>query len=230
MQASIQVYETREQAVLATASAVSAELRRLIAERGRAIGIFSGEPDKREFLPEILDALAGDKAIEWTRVVTFHTAELLGADEDSAQSHRKLLLDHLVRRVPMAEFHGIRGEAANPEAVCTNYAALLKTRPPDFAVLEIGENGQLALIDSRACNFGDSAAVKLIDSAISLTIPTLMACPTLFVIATGEGKQRAVSAALEGEITESCPASILQTHPNAHLFLDKEAAARLSII
>ncbi len=215
---------------MAAARAVAAELRRLIAERGRAIGIFSGESAQREFLPEFLNALVGDESIEWTRVIAFHTAELLGADEDSPQSHRKLLLDHLVRRVPVAEFHGIRGEAANPEAVCTNYAALLKKRPPDFAVLEIGESGQLALIDSRACNFLDSAAVKLVESAISLTIPALMACPTLFVIATGEGKQRAVSAALEGEITESCPASILQTHPNAHLFLDKEAAAGLSII
>jgi glucosamine-6-phosphate deaminase len=226
LQASIQVYETREQAVLATASTVSAELRRLIAERGRAIGIFSGDASQTE----LLDQLANAEIIEWTRVVTFHTAELLGADEDSPQSHRKLLLDHLVRRVPMAEFHGIRGEAANPDAVCTNYAALLKTRTPDFAVLEIGESGQLALIDSRACDFEDSAAVKLVESAISLTIPTLMACPTLFVTMFGEQKQQAVQDALEGEVTESCPASILQTHPNAHLFLDKEAAARLSII
>lgn len=212
MQASIQVYETAQQAAFAAADAVAAEIRRLIATRGRAIGIFSGEPNQREFL----DTLAGDETIEWTRVIGFHTAELLGADEDSPQSHRKLLLNHLVRRVPLAEFHGIRGEAANPDAVCTNYAALLKTRPPDFAVLEIGESGQLALIDSRACDFEDSAAVKMVDSAISLTIPTLLACPSVFVTATGKGTLETV---LEGEISNNCPASILRTHPNVHLLL-----------
>ncbi|MEK7829639.1 MAG: 6-phosphogluconolactonase [Acidobacteriota bacterium] len=226
MQASIQVYETHWQAAFAAASAVAAEIRRLIAERGRAIGIFSGEASQREFL----DALAGDESIEWTRVIVFHTAELLGADENSPQSHRKLLLDHLVRRVPLAEFHGIRGEAANPEAVCANYAALLKTRPPDFAVLGIGESGELAAIDSRACDLNDQASVRLVDSAISLTPPALMACPALFVTASGKSIREAVRLAIEDEISESCPASILQTHPNAHLFLDSEAAAGLSLI
>ena len=121
----------------------------------------------------------------------------------------------------MAEFHGIRGEAANPQAVCANYAALLKTRPPDFAVFEIGENGELAAIDSSNCDFNDSSIVKLTGSMIALTIPALMACPSLFVIATGN--QQAARAALEGEISASCQASILQTHPNAQLFLEREA-------
>lgn len=105
----------------------------------------------------------------------------------------------------MVEFHGLRGEAANPEAVCANYAELLKTRQPDFAVLGIGGNGELAAIDSDNCDFHDSSAVKLTRSAITLTIPTLMACRSLFVL-------------VEGEISESRPASILRTHPSVHLY------------
>ncbi len=179
-------------------------MRRLIAERGRAIGIFSGETSQTELLAHLVNA----EAIEWTRVIGFHTFELLGAEEDAPTSQRKFLLDHLVCRVPMAEFHGLRGEAANPEAVCSNYAELLKKRPPDFAVLGIGEGGK---IGSGNCDIRDSATVKLTDSTITLTIPTLMACRSLFVLA-------APQATTENEISDTCPASILRTHPNAHLF------------
>ena len=190
-------------------------MRRLIAERGRAIGIFSVEIAQAELLRELVNA----DGIDWTRVIGFHGFELLGADENAPHSQRKFLFDHLVRRVPMVEFHGLRGEAANPEAVCANYAELLKTRPPDFALLGIGDSGQLAAIDSRNCDFSDSKAVKPTDAAVTLTIPTLMACRSLFLIATGEKKRRGVEALIEGEIHESWPASVLQSHPNVHLFL-----------
>ncbi|MEP7337145.1 MAG: 6-phosphogluconolactonase [Acidobacteriota bacterium] len=231
----------------AAATAVAAEILRLIAERGRAIGIFASTISHVEFPDELVKA----KGIEWTRAVGFHTGEYLGLEEDAPQSSRKFLLDRLVLRVPMAEFHGIRGEAANPDAVCANYAAMLKSRPPDFAILEIGENGHLAFIGPSDCDFNDPAAVKIVAldeacrqqqvsdgafarledaprRAISLTIPTFMACQHLFVIACGVRKQRAVRDAIEGAISESCPASILRTHPGAHLFLDREAAGKSS--
>ncbi|HMY71537.1 MAG TPA: hypothetical protein PLQ88_06860, partial [Blastocatellia bacterium] len=121
----------------------------------------------------------------------------------------------------------LRGEAANPEAVCANYAALLKSRPPDFAVLEMG-------IDPPDC---DSAAVNVIElneayrrqqvrdgafaeledvptKALSLTRQTIMNCEKLFLIAPESHRQN----------TESRAASILRSHPNARFFLDREAA------
>lgn len=220
MQASVHVYESHQQASLAAANAIAAELRRLIAERGRAVGIFSGEASQTE----LLDHLVKAEGIEWTRVIGFHTFELLGADEDAPHSQRKFLFDHLVCRVPMVEFHGLRGEAANPDAVCVNYAALLKTRPPDLAVLGIGRSGELAAIDSASCDFDDPSAVKLTDSAITLTIPMLRTCPSLFVIANGKSQPEAVRATLTGEVSPGCPASILQIHPNAHLFFGGEFA------
>lgn len=243
----VNVYESRRQMGTAAALAVAGEMRRLIAERGRAIGIFASAPSQNEFLDELVKA----EAVEWTRVVGFHLDEYLGVSEDAPQSFRKYLLDRLVLRVPMAEFHGLRGEAANPEAVCANYAALLRSRPPDFAALGIGENGHLAFIDPPVCDFGDPAAVKIVEldeicrrqqindgafarledvprRALSLTIPTLMACGKLFVSVPGARKREALKNAIEGEIETACPASILRTHPNAHLFLDREAAAGLS--
>jgi glucosamine-6-phosphate deaminase len=55
--------------------------------------------------------------------------------------------------------------------------------------------------------------------AISLTIPAIMACPKLFLIATEEAKRGAHRAMIEGEITMACPASILRTHEDAHMFI-----------
>ena len=216
MQASVHLYESHQQASLAAAKAIASEIRRLIAERGLAVGIFSGEA-------ALLDQLAAADAIEWTRVIGFHTFELLGAAEDAPHSQRKLLFDHLVRQVPMAEFHGLRGDAANPEAVCVNYSALLKSRPPDVAVLEIGKGWELAAIDSANCDFNDRSAVKLTDSAITLTIPVLLGCSSLFVTVSSNASQEAVKAAITGEVSPNCPASILQTHPNVHLFWERDS-------
>lgn len=246
-QLNVYVYGSRQQMGSAAATAVAAEIRRLISERDRAVGIFASAPSQNEFLDELVES----PDIEWTRVVGFHLDEYLGMGEEAPQSFRRFLIDRLVKRVPIAEFHGLRGEAANPQAVCANYAALLKARAPDFAVLGIGENGHLAFIDPPVCDFNDAEAVRVVEldldcrnqqvhdgafgsidevprHAISLTIPTIIACSRLFVIVPGARKQEAVRNTIVGEIAPACPASILRTHPDAHLFLDRDSAAQFS--
>lgn len=224
---------------------IAAEIRQLIARLGRAVGVFDSAPS----LGEIFDELANTAGIEWTRVIGFHLDEVLGVKEDSPESSRNFLLARLVRRIPMAEFHGLRGEAANPEAVCVNYTALLKSRPPDFALLELKERGRLASISAPECDFNDPAQVKTVGingpadqrlpldrspggsgkfkdgrlPAISLTIPAIMACPKLFVIAPDATKQEAARVILESPIATTFPASILRTHKDAHLFLIQDA-------
>jgi len=47
------------------------------------------------------------------------------------------------------------------------------------------------------------------------------------VLVNGERKAAAVRAALEGPITERCPASALRRHPAATLFLNGDAASLL---
>ncbi len=220
------------------AAAVAVELRSLISERKRAVGIFASNPAQIEFL----DYLVGAADIEWTRVIAFHPDEYLGISEMAPQSFRRFILDRLVKRVPVAEFHAIRGEAANTDAVCANYAALLKSRPPDFAVLGIGEDGSLGSLSPAVCEFNDSSSVKVfqidedhrrrivdngffrsIDEAprgiISLTIPTIMPCRSLFAVAQAGINRDALRNTIEGEIHSAYPASILRTHRNAHLYL-----------
>jgi glucosamine-6-phosphate deaminase len=215
----IHIYKSRLELGAAAAAAVAVEIRSLITQRNRAVGIFASDPSHIEFLDELVNTAD----IDWTRVIGFHLDEYLGIGEEAPQSLRRFLLDRLVKRVPIAEFHAIRGEAANPEAVCANYARSLASRPPDFALLGIGENGRLGSIDPPVCDLNDAAAVKIVElddrRALSLTIPTILSCPTLFAIAYGSRNQDAIGKMIEGEIGPACPASILRTHPNAHLFL-----------
>jgi glucosamine-6-phosphate deaminase len=42
-------------------------------------------------------------------------------------------------------------------------------------------------------------------------------------------KAQAVKAALEGPVTEGCPASILRTQPNVKLYLDGASAALVKL-
>jgi glucosamine-6-phosphate deaminase len=63
--------------------------------------------------------------------------------------------------------------------------------------------------------------------ALSLTVPFFLRVPRALVFVNGERKSSAVQAALEGPITEACPASALRRHPHATMFLDAGAASRL---
>ncbi len=63
--------------------------------------------------------------------------------------------------------------------------------------------------------------------ALTMGIGDIMRARKIVLIATGESKAKAVKALVEGEVTPSCPASILQLHSDVTVFLDKESASLL---
>ncbi len=245
-QLNVYVYESRPQMGQAAAAVIAAEIRHAIQERGRAVVILASAPSQNEFLASLAQA----PDIDWSRVTAFHLDEYLGMDDQAPQSFRKFLIDRLVHKVPLGHFHGLGGEVPDGTAEAKRYAKLLEENPPDFAVLGIGENGHLAFIDPPFCDFNDPDAVKVVQldevcrnqqvndgafasldqvprDALSLTIPTLMSRPKLFAIAPGPAKREAIKNTVAGPISTSCPASILRTHPDAHLFIDVVAAEYL---
>src|SRR5215212_1102867 len=246
-QLNVYVYESRPKMGQAAAAVVAAEIRRAIEERGRAVVILASAPSQNEFLASLVEA----PGIDWSRVTAFHLDEYLGMDDQAPQSFRKFLIDRLVDKVPLCQFHGLRGDAPDGMAEAKRYAKLLAENPPDFAVLGIGENGHLAFIDPPFCDFNDPAPVKVVEldevcrtqqvhdgafeslaeiprQALSLTIPTIMACPKLFAIVPGPAKREAIRSTIEGPIATQCPASILRRHADAHLFIDRDSAALLA--
>lgn len=62
---------------------------------------------------------------------------------------------------------------------------------------------------------------------ITLGINQIMEANVVIVIANGSHKAQIVREALQGEVTNRVPASILQNHPNCYFVLDQTAASNL---
>ena len=242
----VKVYQTREEMGRAAAEEAAAAIRAAIAAKGESNMIFAAAPSQNEFLAHLI----ADKSIDFTKINAFHMDEYIGLPADAPQGFGNFLRERLFDRVPFKTVNTIDSTAADPEAECRRYAALLQAHPCDIVCMGIGENGHIAFNDPHVADFGDKAAVKVValdetcrqqqvndgcfarlddvpTHALTLTIPTLTAPEAVFCIVPAKTKANAVYATLRGGITEACPASILRRHANATLYCDADSAARV---
>ena len=63
--------------------------------------------------------------------------------------------------------------------------------------------------------------------AVSMGMATMLQARAVTLIATGAGKAAIVRRTLTGTITTRVPASLIQAHPHAIVFLDRDAASQL---
>ncbi len=78
----------------------------------------------------------------------------------------------------------------------------------------------------NAVHFGKAEEVP--HHVITMGVGTIMESRMCLLLAFGEKKADAVAKMVEGPITAMVPASILQMHPDAKIFLDDAAASRLA--
>jgi glucosamine-6-phosphate deaminase len=64
--------------------------------------------------------------------------------------------------------------------------------------------------------------------AISMSIRQIMKSREIICVVPDARKAVAVKACLDGPVSPAAPASILQTHANAIVYLDRESASLLS--
>ncbi len=67
----------------------------------------------------------------------------------------------------------------------------------------------------------------LLHQGITIGLGHLMNAKKVFLKADGKRKAEVIQKTVEGEITESFPASIMQQHPNGFVIVDEEAASFL---
>jgi len=241
----VRIYSDREEAGGAGAAIAAEIIRERVAREGEAAVVLASAVSQDPFL-----AALRRQEIDWPRVTAFHMDEYAGMRADHPASFRRFLRDRLFDHVPAAAFHQLEGEAADPEAECDRYAALLCAAEPCLVVMGIGENGHLAFIDPPVCRFDDPRDVRTVElddvcrmqqvhdgafariedvpkRALSLTVPFFLRVPRALVFVNGERKSAAVQAAVEGPIIEACPGSALRRHPAATLFLDAAAGSRI---
>ena len=154
----VRVYADRDTAGAAGAQIAAATIGEAIARDGRAAVVFASAVSQDPFL-------AGVRAqnIDWPRVTAFHMDEYAGMAADHPASFRRFLRDRLFDHVPVAAFHGLDGEAADADAECARYAALLREANPCLVIMGIGENGHLAFIDPPVCDFHEARDVRPVE-------------------------------------------------------------------
>lgn len=222
----------------------AAAIRAAIAERGAANIIVATGASQFE----MLEALVNEPKLDWSRVTGFHLDEYIGLPMTHAASFRKYLKERLVDRVPLGAFHYVNGEG-DPEAECRRLGQMIGDCAIDVAFVGIGENGHLAFNDPPA-NFltNEPYLVVALDDAcrrqqlgegwfqsleevprqaISMSIRQIMKSRSIICTVPDKRKAEAVCNTVEGPVTVNLPASILQEHPHAALYLDPPAASLL---
>ena len=174
----------------------------------------------------------------------FNLDEYLGLPPDHPASYHVYMKENFYGLVDAdpARVHVPKGDASDPEAECRRYeAAVREAGGIDLCVLGIGRNGHIgfnepgALFGSRTrvvrlaestrrVNAADFEADRAPERAITVGMATIFEAREVLLLASGANKSEAVAAAVEGEVSEEVPASMLGRHPDATLLLDEDAA------
>jgi glucosamine-6-phosphate deaminase len=241
----IKVLADKETLGSAAADQAAASLRRSIRNRGAARIIAATGASQFEFL----DALTSAPEIDWERVEVFHLDEYIGLPMTHPASFRKYLFERLVNKAGITRYHFLDGDG-DARASIERIGKELQRMPIDLAFVGIGENAHLAFNDPPAdfeiedpylivdldqtcrqqqVNEGWFAEVEDVPKqAISMSVRQILRSTEIIAVVPDERKAQAVKSSLEGDVSPLIPASILRTHQNVTIYLDKDSAALLT--
>ena len=197
---------------------------------------------------DFLDALTAAPGIDWSRVEMFHLDEYVGLPIDHPASFRKYLIERLIRKTGIERYHLLDGER-DASRVAEDVGRELASEAIDVAFVGIGENGHLAFNDPPA-DFETTAPYLIValddacrrqqvgegwfatvqdvpERAISMSVHQILQAREILCVVPDARKAQAVKACVEGDVSPMAPASILKTHQNTTLYLDRDSAALL---
>jgi glucosamine-6-phosphate deaminase len=240
----VRILDDSSRLAAAAAADAAARIRRAIAQRGHARIVAATGASQIAFLDRLVR-----EQVPWDKVEMFHLDEYIGVPIDHPASFRKYLLERLIGPAGIVRYHLLDGEA-DPEAVCREAGRLLRQQPPDVALVGIGENGHLAFNDPPADFETDAPYIvvrldehcrrqqvdegwfaRLTDvpeTAISMSVRQILEAGSVVCVVPDRRKAEAVRASVEGPINPMTPASILRTHADVTIYLDRESASLLN--
>jgi glucosamine-6-phosphate deaminase len=241
----VEIGTDRRTASEAAARHAADSIRRALEAGGRARIIAATGASQLDFL----EALTAAPAIDWTAVEMFHLDEYVGLPVDHPASFRRYLLERLIAKTGIARYHLLDGEG-DPVRMAHEVGRALVAEPIDVAFVGIGENGHLAFNDPPAdFTTAEPYVIVTLDEAcrrqqvgegwfrsidevptraISMSIRQILESREIICLVPDARKAQAVKVCLEGEVSPDAPASILQTHPNVTVYLDRDSAGLLS--
>ena len=188
--------------------------------------------------------------IDWSKVEMFHLDEYIGIPATHPASFIKYLKERFIGdEIKLKQAHFIDG-MADPAQVIANVTKEIRKAPIDVALIGIGENSHIAFNDPPA-DFDTKEAFIIVDldeackkqqvregwfatlddvpkKAITMSVYEIMQAKVIISAVPYSQKAKAVKDTVENDVTNTIPATILKTHPDWSLYIDKDSAALLS--
>ena len=239
------ICKTKEEACRKAADTIASAIR---ANPRIVLGLATGSTPVAMYDELVKDNKAGK--VDFSTVRSFNLDEYQGLPPEHDQSYRYFMNANLFDRVNIdkANTRVPPGQAEDVAAACAQYEADIKAAGGiDIQVLGIGSDGHIAFNEPGSSLVSRTRLVALTEQtikdnarffaseadvprrAVSMGVGTIMEARKIVMLAFGANKAAAVKAAVEGGISQFCPASALQMHPDAMVFLDEEAASQLAL-
>jgi glucosamine-6-phosphate deaminase len=240
----IRVFSTSQSAARALAADVA---RRLASQADLVLGL----PTGRTPIPlyQHLVTMYRRGRVDFSRATTFNLDEFVGIGPRDPRSYRAFMQRHLFDHVnlPSRRINFLDGSVSDLARECERYErAIERAGGIDVQILGLGTNGHIGFNEparalvapthrtrlspaSRRANaalFGRVSGVPL--EALSMGMATILHARRIVLLATGASKAGCVARMVHGALTPRLPASFLQLHSNAEVWLDRAAASRLA--
>ncbi|WP_162343374.1 glucosamine-6-phosphate deaminase [Cyclobacterium salsum] len=238
----IQIFQSREALHRAVADSFISAVK---ANPKMVLGLSTGSSPLDTYANLVRDHQ--QNGTDYSKIHTFNLDEYVGLTGSHPQSYRYFMNAHLFRHlnIPMAQTHVPAGVGDLVEE-CERYENEIQVRGGiDLQLLGLGTNGHIGFnepgtsfdsrthvvsllketIEANARFFSGKEEVPT--KAVTMGIQTIMEARQIALLAYGSKKAAPIRDAVNGPITESMPASLLQKHADVTLYLDEEAAALL---
>ena len=240
----VEIYNTSHELGKAAGIQAAQLIRSAIEKNGTANIILATGTSQLETLKQLIA-----EYIDWSKVVMFHLDEYIGLPVTHPASFRKYLQERFLSKVSSLKAVILIDGEADPQQECERLGELITAHPIDVALVGIGENGHLAFNDppadfetetpyivvnlDAACRkqqMGEGWFKSIADvpqKAISMSVRQIMKSKNIICSVPDERKAIAVKKCLGQGVSNLYPASILQTHANCIVYLDKASASLL---
>ena len=185
--------------------------------------------------------------ISFANVKTVNLDEYVGLDGTHPQSYRYFMNDNLFNHVNIDKANTFvpNGVAENLQEECARYTTLVNNLVQDIQLLGIGSNGHIAFNEPGTPFDSTTHVVNLTENtikdnsrlfedisqvptkALTMGIANIMSAKRILIVANGKNKAQAVYDMVKGQVNTTCPASVLQNHPDVTVIVDKDAASLL---
>lgn len=190
------------------------------------------------------------KEVDFSKVTAFSLDEYVGMHHQNERSFFYFMKTHLYDHINIAKenIYALNGAAMDMDSECHRYEELINKNPIDIQLLGIGMDGHIAYNEPNtpftsithvmelhhesiesSLNYGFNSLDEVPRQGVTMGIATIMKAKRLIMMAKGADKTELVDRMVNGIVCESFPSSIIQTHPNVVVVLDKEAASSLRL-